>query len=325
MAQLPLTLACFDYDRVRALKDGLVRPEGVDLTVKILRPRELFPRMLDDQEFEVAELSLASYVSLIARGDCLFVALPVALSKLFRHSCIYVRSDSGITRPEDLKGRRVGTTQYGSTAAVYIKGMLADEYGIAARDMTWFMGGLTAPTQKPLLPLALPADIGLTMLPEGETLERMLAEDRLDALFSIYFPQMFLDGSPKIRRLFPDHKAVEQAYYAKTGIFPIMHTVVVRRDIAQRHPWVLRSLYSAFLEAKSHAVDHLYDTDALHLALPFLLDHIEESRRVFGPDIWAYGFAPNRTALAAIGRYVHEQGLAPRVVAAEEIFPTDLD
>jgi 4,5-dihydroxyphthalate decarboxylase len=325
MAQLPLTLACFDYDRVRALKDGLVRPEGVDLTVKILRPRELFPRMLDDQEFEVAELSLASYVSLIARGDCPFVALPVALSKLFRHSCIYVRSDSGITRPEDLKGRRVGTTQYGSTAAVYIKGMLADEYGIAARDMTWFMGGLTAPTQKPLLPLELPGDIRLTMLPEGETLERMLAEDRLDALFSIYFPQMFLDGSPKIRRLFPDHKAVEQAYYAKTGIFPIMHTVVVRRDIAQRHPWVLRSLYQAFLEAKSHAVDHLYDTDALHLALPFLLDHIEESRRVFGPDIWAYGFAPNRPALAAIGRYVHEQGLAPRVVAAEEIFPTDLD
>lgn len=325
MAQLPLTLACFDYDRVRALKDGLVRPEGIDLAVKILRPRELFPRMLDDQEFEVAELSLASYVSLLARGDCPFVALPVALSKLFRHSCIYVRADSGITRPEDLKGRRVGTTQYGSTAAVYIKGMLSDEYGIAARDLAWFMGGLTAPTQKPLLPLDLPADIRLTMLPEGETLERMLAEDRLDALFSIYFPQMFLDGSPKIRRLFPDHKAVEQAYYAKTGIFPIMHTVVVRRDIARRHPWVLRSLHQAFLAAKSHAVDHLYDTDALHLALPFLLDHIEESRRVFGPDIWAYGFAPNRPALAAIGRYVYEQGLAPRVVAAEEIFPTDLD
>lgn len=325
MSRLPLTLACLDYDRTRALKTGAVVPEGIDLNVVTVRPRELFPRMLEGREFEVSEMSLASYTTLVAKGDCPFVAIPVALSKLFRHSCIYVRADAGIERPEDLRGKRVGTTQYGSTAAVYIKGMLADDHAVKAADLRWFIGGLTAPTQKPLLPLKLPPEIELTFLDEGRTLEAMLAAGDLDALFSIYLPEMFLAGHPRIRRLYRDHKRVEQDYFRRTGIFPIMHTVVVRRDIAERYPWVLKNLYQAFCAAKRAAVDGLYDTDALHLSLPFLIDHIEETRAVMGGDFWSYGLEPNRPALAAIGRYVYEQGLAPRPVAAEEIFPEGYD
>ena len=325
MSKLALTLACLDYDRVRPLMDGRVRPEGIDLNILTMRPRETFPRMLERSEFDASELSLASYTILKSKGDTRFVALPVALSKLFRHSCIYVRKGAGIRTPADLKGKRVGTTQYGSTAVVYIKGMLQDEYGVRASDMHWFMGGLEAAVQNPLLPLALPASIKLEMLPAGETLETMLERGDLDALFSIYLPPSFMAGASHIARLFPDYKAVEQAYYKKTGIFPIMHTVVLRRDIHDAHPWVARNLFAAFNAAKDVAIDGLYDTDALHLSLPFLLDHIEENWRVFGPDFWAYGLGPNRPALEAVGRWVHDQGLAPRVVKAEEIFDPGMD
>ena len=320
MSKLPFTLACWDYDRTRPLIDGRVIPDGIDLRVEVLRPREMFPRMLEGHEFHASELSLASYASLVGRGECPFVAIPVAVSKLFRHSCIYVRTDAGITSPRDLAGRRVGTTQYGSTAVVFIKGMLQDDFGVAPRDMHWHVGGMNAPTQAPLIPMSLPEDIKLEFLPEGATLESMLDAGELDALFSIYLPSMFEKGSPRIARLFPDYKAVEQEYYRRTGIFPIMHTIAVRRDVLDEHPWVARSLFEAFCAARDLAVDGLHDTDALRLSLPWLIDHVEEAWQVFGKDFWAYGFEPNRPTLDALGRYVHEQGLSPRRVRADEIF-----
>lgn len=320
MANLPLKIAFWNYDRTRPLIDGRVCAEGIDLQINVLRPRVMFPRMLEGQEFDVSELSLASYAALQARGNCPFIAIPVPVSKLFRHSCIYVRSDAGIREPRDLIGKRVGTTQYGSTAATYMKGMLQDDYGVQTSDMYWFMGGLTHPTEKPLIPLGLPASISLEFLPPGQTLERMLLEGELDALFSIYLPQIFLEGSPSIKRLFPDFKKVEQDYYRRTGIFPIMHTIVIREAVHQAHPWVAASLYRAFCEARDLAVEGLYDTDALHLTLPWLIDHVEEAWRVFGKDYWAYGLEANRPAIDAVGRYVYEQGLAPRPVMADEMF-----
>src|SRR5258708_34609715 len=275
MTDLRLSLACNDYDRGRPLIDGRVKPDGVDLDITILKPRELFARMLENQEFHASELSLSSYASLVARDESPFVAIPVALSKIFRHSCIYVRDKAGIAKPEDLKGKRVGTTQYGATAIVTIKGMLQDEYGVAPRDMRWFIGGLNTPAEKPLIPLHLPKDINLQFLSAGSTLEAMLARGELDALFSIYLPRLFLEGSTRIARLFPNFKQVEQDYYRRTRIFPIMHTLVIRKDVYRDSPWVAESLYRAFCRARDIAVQPLYDTDALIVALPWLIDHVE--------------------------------------------------
>jgi 4,5-dihydroxyphthalate decarboxylase len=325
MPDLKLTLACFDYDRTRALIDGRVRPEGIDLDIKVLRPRQTFQRMLDDREFHVSELSLASYTALKGRGQCPFVAVPVALSKIFRHSCIYVRTDAGITAPADLKGKRVGTTQYGSTALVFMRGMLQHDYGVAPSDLHWFIGGLNTMTEQPLIALDLPQDVRLDVLKAGRTLEGLFAAGELDALLSIHIPSLFRAGSPRIARLFPDFRQVEQDYFGRTGIFPIMHTVVLREDVHRAHPWAARSLYQAFAAAKDLAIEGLHDSDALQLSLPWLLDHVEEAWRVFGKDFWSYGLAPNRPALAAIGRYVHEQGLSPRVVSPDELFASDVE
>ncbi len=325
MPNLKLTLACWDYDRTRPLMDGRVRPDGIDLDIKVLRPRQTFPRMLDDQEFHVSELSLASYTALKGRGQCRFVAVPVALSKIFRHSCIYVRAGSGIKAPADLKGKRVGTSQYSSTALVFMRGMLQHDFGVAPSDLHWFMGGLNTFTEQPLIPLDLPKDVRLEFLPAGTTLEGMFEAGELDALLSIYIPSLFLKGSPLITRLFPDFKAVEQDYYRRTRIFPIMHTVVLREDVYQEHPWAARSIYQAFRAAKDMAVEGLYDTDALQLSLPWLLDHVEEARRAFGDDFWSYGLEPNRPTWAALGRFVHEQGLSPRTVSPEELFAPDVE
>lgn len=320
MSKLPLTLACWDYDRTRPLMDGRVQPEGIDLNVLVMRPAETFARMLQHREFQVSELSLASYVTLKARGECPFVAVPVTLSKIFRHSCIYVRPDAGIKTPQDLKGKRIGTQQYGSTGTVFMRGMLQHEYGVLGEDIHWFMGGLNTPTEPPLLPLNLPPTIKLDFLPGSQTLQGMLEAGELDGLLTLYIPSIFQRGSPRIARLFPNYKEVEQDYYRRTRIFPIMHTVVIREDVYQEHPWVAASLYQAFCAARDMAVNGLYDTDALRLALPWLIDHVEEAWRIFGKDFWAYGLEPNRPALEAIGQYVFEQGLAPRPVSPDELF-----
>ena len=324
MSNLKLTLACWDYDRTRPLIDGRVKPEGIDLDIKVMRPREMFPRMLEKKEFEISELSLGSYVTLKGRGSCPFVAVPVALSKIFRHSCIYVRTDDSIKTPQDLRGKRVGTTQLGSTGTVFMNGMMQHEYGVGLEDIHWFIGGLDSPTSRPVLALNLPDKIKVDFLPSDQTLESMLEAGQLDALFALYIPSTFQKGSPRIARLFPNYHDIEQEYYRRTGIFPIMHTVVVRDDVYRQHPWVTGSIYKAFCEARDLAVDGLYDTDALRLSLPWLISHLEETWRVLGKDFWAYGLEPNRPALEAIGQYVYEQGFSPRAVSPDELFVPDM-
>jgi 4,5-dihydroxyphthalate decarboxylase len=318
MSELRLSLACNDYDRTAPLIDGRVKPEGIALNTTVLKPRQLFPRALERQEFDVCELSLGSYASLVARAESPFVAIPVMLSKVFRHSCIYVRP--GIADPQDLKGKRVGTTQYGATAIVTIKGLLKDEYQIVPQDMSWFIGGLSTPTEKPLIPLNLPKGVALQFLTAGETLTQLFAAKKLDALFSITIPPAFLAPRAGIERLFPDFRAVETAYYRRTGIFPIMHTLAIKRSVYQAHPWIAKSLYRAFVAARDLAIQQLYDSDALVATLPFLIDHVEQSRALFGTDYWAYGLEANRLALDALCRWVFEQGLAPRRVNPEELF-----
>lgn len=317
--RLTLKLACWDYDRTRPLIDGRVRPDNIDLQVSVMRPREAFTRMLEREEFDVAEVSLANFTQLKASGDTRFVGIPVALSRMFRHSCIYVRSDSGITKPEDLVGRRVGVAQLDSTGLVFIKGMLANEYGVTPDRVMWVAGGLETPT-KPKIPLNGHGRV--EALDDGETLLSAFKKGAIDVIISNHIPSMFHDGAPLMQRLFKDFKSVEQDYFRRTGLFPIMHTVAMRADVYNQHPEAALSLFKAFCKARDHAVADLYDTDALRVAVPWLIDAIDESRRVLGSDYWSYGVESNREVWEALTKYLVDQKLARRAPSLEELFVT---
>lgn len=317
---MPITLkmACWDYDRTRPLIDGRVTSEDIVLDVSVMRPREAFTRMLEGEEFDVAEVSLANYARLKAEGDTRFVGIPVALSKMFRHSCIYVRAGSGLETPARLRGRRVGVSQIDSTGIVFIKGMLQHDYGILPSDMTWVVGGLDKPMAAPK---RLPDRHGaIECLENDRTLAEEFAAGRIDVLLSNHMPSSFTAGSPDIYRLFPDFKAVERDYFKRTGIFPVMHVVALRSDVHQRHPQVAKHLYDAFSRARDLAVDGLYDTDALRLTLPWLIEHIEEATAVFGKAWWSYGLEPNYAAWQAICSYQVEQGITENALKPEDLF-----
>ena len=315
MAPLSLTLACGDYDRTLALKTGAVRPEGAELNVLTLGPEETFYRMARFREFDVSELSLSTYTVLRGRGEPL-VAIPVFPSFMFRHSAIFVREDAGIREPRDLVGKRVGVPKYHMTAAVWVRGLLEDEYGVAPRDLHWFEGGEGAKVTE--ADVTLPPEIRRERVPGDRTLGDLLAAGELDAFIGARRPAAF--GAGRIRRLFPDFRRAEQSYYEKTGIFPIMHTVVLREELARRHPWLPRSLYHAFVEAKRLAYQRLEDTAALLYALPWLVAEAEETRALMGPDPFAYGVARNRKTLETLAGYTFRQGLAPRRLPVEEMF-----
>jgi 4,5-dihydroxyphthalate decarboxylase len=317
MAKATLTLACAEYDRTRTLIDGRVRSDSFDLDIRAMRPREAFQRMLDDGEFDACEMSLASHAILKAKGDTRFVGIPAMLSKMFRHNGMYIRSGAGIQTPQDLVGKRVGTNRYNSTGLTYMRGLLQDEYRVPSGAIRWCIGPLNDPNEKPQMPSGATA---YDATRKGATLEAMLESGEIDAIFSNDMPRLFLNGSKQIARLFLNFKDVERDYYRRTGIFPVMHILVLREDVHRAYPNAAISLYRAFCGAKDIAADTAYDSDALHLSLPFLLDHIEEARRDIGTDFWAYGLEPNRPALEALGRYICEQGLAPRAVMPEELF-----
>lgn len=320
MAKLKLILACSELDRTRPLIAGSIEAEGIELSCVCLPPREIFARMLRSQEFDVSELGLAYYILVKARGECPFVAIPVMLSRFFRHSCIFVNVDAGIEKPEDLAGKRVGVPDYAQTAGVFIRGMLHHDYGVRAEDVLWYWRPPKGAPQGTLVSLSVSKRIRLEPLPPDKNLDDMLEAGELDAIATPYLPDPFLRGSPKVRRLFPNFKEVEKEYYLRTRIFPIMHLVVVRRDIYEQHPWVARSLYDAFTKAKERALSILYEADTLKVSLPWLIDHIEESRAIFGPDLWPYGLESNRPTLEAAAQYVVEQGLTDRKVVVDELF-----
>ena len=317
MATLRLTLACGDYDRTRPLKDGLVRPDGVELEVLFLSPEETFHRMGRFREFDVSEFSLSTYTILRSRGEDL-VAIPVFPSRVFRHSSIYVRADAGIRTPGDLRGKRVGVPKYHMTAAVWIRGLLEDEYGVAPKDILWFEGGEGARVKE--VDVELPAAVRRQPVPGDRTLGAMVEAGELDAFVGARVPAAFRSRSSRLRRLFPNYREVEQAYYRKTGIFPIMHTVVLREELVARHPWLPKSLYEAFQAAKRIAYERLDEAAALAYALPWLVAEAEETRALMGDDPFAYGIRLNRTLLETFLGYSVAQGLATRRLAIEEMF-----
>ncbi|MGW4033194.1 ABC transporter substrate-binding protein [Streptomyces sp. NPDC004838] len=320
MARIPMTLACWDYDRTRALSDESVRPEGIALTyLPLMMPESAF-RMLHFGDFEASEMSLSWYTRLAALEDRPFTAIPVFPSRMFRHSCIYVNVDSGIEKPADLVGKRVGCPEYQMTAAVWIKGMLADHYGVPVSSVRYATGGLEQPGRREQ-PMDLPADIVVEPIGDDRTLSDMLDSGEIDALYTAHMPSCFARRSPNVRRLFEDYVSVEQEYYRTTGIFPIMHTVVIRQDVLAAHPWTAQSLTKAFEESKQRALDDLRETTALKYALPWLTAAAEEAREVLGDDdYWPYGIERNRETLRTFIRYSHEQGLIDSRMEPDALF-----
>jgi 4,5-dihydroxyphthalate decarboxylase len=320
MADLRLVFAGGDYDRTRALADATIRPEGIDLVYLPLVPEEIFWRMLQYQDFDVSELSMSAFITLTARHECPFVAIPAFLSRTFRHGCIFLNADAGIQAPGDLKGKRIGVPDYHMTAALWIRGMLQHEYGVAASDAEWYQGGLQEPGRKERVELHLPSHIHLQEIGPEQTLDAMLVAGEIDAVIGARMPLSFVHGHPKVRRLFPDYKAAERAYFEKTRLFPIMHCVALKRALYEQHPWVAQNLMKALDASKRLAVELAYDFNALRYTLPWLIPDLEETVRVMGADPWPYGIDANRPALEAMCQYAQEQGLTERRVTVDELF-----
>ena len=314
MPKLPLTIACWDYDRTRAIMDGRIAVEGCDVTYLPLPVEETFFRAFKFAEFDACELSFSTYLRSLARerdeGIALaYRAMPAFVSRMFRHSGIYIHSGKGIRAPADLKGKIVGVPEYQMTAAVWIRGILEHEYGVAPAAMRWRNGGLEEPGRTEKIPLDLPKGVELAPIPEGMTLSAMLASGEIDALVSARWPSS-LGRSPNVARLFPNFREVEKAYFKKTGIFPMMHVVGVRKSLLDAHPWLGSSLYKAFVQAKDLAYPELTQMAALKVALPWLGQEVEETVALMGKDFWAYGAKENKAALDAFLQYHFEQGLS---------------
>ena len=324
MNRLRLAFACGDYDRTRALAEGTVRADGIDVNYLRLPVEETFFRMLRHREFEAAEMSMSSYVaSMFATGDpstSPFVALPVFTSRMFRHGGIFVNADAGIERPEDLVGKVVGSPEYQLTACVWIRGILAEHHGVPVGSVRYVTGGQESPGRVEKATVDLGGRAEVSRIDAGRTLSAMLAEGEIDALYSPRIPGPFTAGDPRVRRLFSDVVGAEKAYWAATGIFPIMHVVVLRRDVYEASPWVAQSLTKALTLAKREAEANLYDSSALRVMLPWSLQELEATKALLGEDYWSYGLAPNVATLEAFLAYHHEQGLSPRLVSPAEMF-----
>ena len=320
MHKLRLTIACSDYDRTRAIADGRVRIDGTQLVWLDLPIEEIFFRMLRHHEFDAAELSLSSYVLSLFAENPRFIAIPVFPSRVFRHSCIFIHRESGIHEPRDLTGKRVGVPEYQMTAGVWIRGILSDEYNVPAASVRYFRGGEEQPGRPEKIPLSLPPGFHLETIGPAKTLSSMLESGEIDALYTARMPSTFNDGNGKIRRLFENYPAVEQDYFSRTGIFPIMHVIAIRRDVYERSTWIAQSLLKAFTRAKELAYDQLSDSGALQCMLPWLGSHLDETRRLMGSDYWPYGLERNTRTLETFLRYSFEQGLSKRLLKPDEIF-----
>jgi 4,5-dihydroxyphthalate decarboxylase len=318
---VPIDLACWNYDRTRALIDGRVAVEGVDLNYIPMEMPESFHRMFRHAEFDVSEMSFAWYLGSFFAEKRHMTAIPVFPSRMFRHSGIYVNGKSGITAPSDLIGKRIGVPEYQQTAGVWIRGMLADDYGVPIDAVSYHQGGLTEPGRAESA-LRRPEGIELTPIGPEDTLSAMLERGEIDAIYTAHAPDGFATEGSQIQRLFPEYRREEQAYLQRTGIFPIMHTLVVRMDVLDAHPWLARSLMKGFEEAKAIALHDLFEPAAAKCTLPWLVAEAEDTERAFGTrDFWPYGVEQNRHVIETFIRYTHEQGLIPERPSVEDLFP----
>ncbi len=320
MSDLKLSIAMGDYDRTRPIVDGRVKIDGVDPTCMLLSPEEMFFRAFRHQAFDVSELSLSSYSISVARGDPHYIAVPVFLSRAFRHTSVYIRNDKGIDKPEDLRGKRIGIAEYQLSANVWVRGILEDEYGVKPSDIIWVRGGMDTPGRPEKIKIDLPPDIKVEEAPPGATLNQMLIDGEIDGFVGPRWPRCYGEGHPEITRLFSKSVQVAEDYYRRTKIFPIMHVLGIRRALADANPWLPGALFKAFSNAKTLARQALADTSATKVTMPFVEDNLHRARALMGDDIWSYGLKSNETVLETFLRYHHAQGLSPRKVGLDELF-----
>jgi 4,5-dihydroxyphthalate decarboxylase len=324
MSRLPITLAISGYHHTAPLTTGVVPVVGVDLRVLTLSVEEIFYRFIRYREWEVSEMSFAKYIALRSQGDDSLVALPVFPSRVFRHSSIFVPKD-GVTTPEDLRGARVGVPEWAQTAAVYSRGLLVHDYGVGLDEISWFQAGVNEPGRVEKVTLALPDGVSVTPTPDRSLNEMLLCGD-LDAVLSAHPPHSIEENDPRVRRLFKDYVGVERDYAARTGIFPIMHVIVIRGDVHRDHPWLARNLMTAFEHARALALAELTEMTASRVAVPWLAQLLEDQREALFGDgpYWPYGVADNHRTLDAFAQYAFEQGVAQRRLTPEELFPPEL-
>jgi 4,5-dihydroxyphthalate decarboxylase len=317
---LQISLSVCDYDRTRALFDGRAPIEGCDVIGVPIEPEEAFHRAFRFNEFDISEISLSSYMMTTTRGTAHYIAIPAFVSRLFRHSGIYIRSDRGIDKPQDLKGKTIGLPEYQITANVWIRGILQDEYGVKPSDIKWRQGGVEEAGRDERTPIKLPPDIDFKAVPADRTLSDMLEKGEIDGLIGARAPTCFLRGVPNVARLFPDYQATEEAYFRKTKIFPIMHVIGIRRSLVEKHPWLAVSVYKAFVKAKELCMHELGQVGHLFTSLPWSVAEFDRLRKMMGEDYWSYGVEPNRHVLETITRYSYDQGLSAKKLSVDEMF-----
>jgi 4,5-dihydroxyphthalate decarboxylase len=320
LVDVPITIACGNYDRTKAIRDGRVKVEGCAVTYLPLYPEEIFHRAFKFQEFDVSEISFSSYIRTVAAGNSEYIGVPAFVSRIFRHSGIYVRKGAGITKPEDLRGKRIGVPEYQITAVVWMRGMMQHEYGVKPSEIHWRSGGQEEAGRHERTPLKPIPGLDLQPIGDDKTLVGMLRDGELDALFTARAPSSFQNGEDHIQLLFPNTRAAEQAYYKKTKLFPIMHLIGIRKTLAEQYPWLATSVYKAFCEAKALAMIDLRDVNALMVTLPWLVAETKETAAIMGNDFWKYGIDENLPEIEALTQYIYEQGLADRKVKVEELF-----
>jgi 4,5-dihydroxyphthalate decarboxylase len=318
MAKLKLSLAVGPYDRTRALIDGSVQIDGVQPACMTLSPEEIFFRAFRHAEFDICELSLSSFTVKTAQGNCPYVGVPAFVSRAFRHTSIYVRTDR-IKQPADLKGKKVGVPEYQLTANVWARAILQDDHGVKPSDIHWVRGGIEDADRPEKITIKLPADVKLENAPKGQSISALLRDGAIDGFIAPRPPSLPKD-TPNVGWLFADPVAAAKDYFKRTGIFPIMHLVGVRRELADKHPWLPGAVFKAFEHAKQAALALLSDTSATKVTLPFVEERLAEARALMGEDFWSYGVEANRKTLENFLKHHHAQGLSPRLVKVEELF-----
>jgi len=320
MSKLRLSIATTDYDHFRDFRLGHVRAEGIDPVWSVLGHHEIFARFTFNREWDVSELSIAKFAAQVTRDTTDIIGLPVVCSRLFRFGAFYVNRNSGIRTATDLRGKKVGSPEWAHSAAVYMRGWLHNDVGVSLQDVEWVQAGANAAGRVEKVELNLPEGVRLTRVSD-RSLSQMLASGELDCAIIARPPTCFLEGHPDVVRLFPDYQPMEEEYYKRSKVWPVMHIIAMRRRVLDENPWVARNLYNAFLESKRRSVERLLDPAVSRYPLPWLPTFGARVREIFDGDPFPYGVEENRATWEQLLRYTYQQGIAHRLASPEEIFP----